>query len=177
MKDENKTKKQLIIELVELRKRVAEMELTFPQPIQRSMEASCLYEAINSTVSGIIIANPEGRIVYVNPAFLRMFKYKSKEEVYIKHASDLFASQKVQKFSDVEAIIDNVKGETEEFKVRRKDGTEFPVKVTSSVVTDKDGKNVGRMASFEDITEREKAKGALYEYADRIEDLLEKRTQ
>jgi len=66
-----------------------------------------------------------------------MFEYSSKESVLGKYATDLFASDDIRKFSDVEAIINRKNSETEEFTATHKDGTTFAVEVSSSAVTDK----------------------------------------
>ncbi|UCG80337.1 MAG: PAS domain-containing protein, partial [Desulfobacterales bacterium] len=85
-------------------------------------ELSVVYDALNSSVSGVIITNHEGKITYVNPAFLRIFEYEDKRELLNKNAAMLFATDEVRKFSDVQAIIDETKGETEEFEAHRKEG-------------------------------------------------------
>lgn len=129
---------------------------------------SIVYNALNSSVSGVIITDKNGRITYANPSFLSMFEYKSKREVVGKCAKDLFVGQEIKKFADVEAIIDKARGETEEFLARRKDGTVFPVEVSSSSVTEKEGNIAERMASFVDITDRKKSEEALKISAENI---------
>ena len=133
-----------------------QLEASNQQLRARENELSVAYDSLNSSVNGVIITDTDGKITYANPAFLQMFEYESREQVHGKYAKDLFATGRVQKFSDVTAIIDETIGETEEFTVRRKDGMEFPVEVSSSIVTDNEDNNVGRMASFVDITERKK---------------------
>jgi signal transduction histidine kinase len=78
-----------------------------------------------------------------------------------KNAADLFATDEVRKFSDVQEIIDETMGETEEFEAHRRDGAAFPVEVASSNVTDHTGKIVGRMASFVDISQKKQAQREL----------------
>jgi PAS domain S-box-containing protein len=125
--------------------------------IKRTREIlNVVYDALNSSASGVIITNRKGRIIYVNPSFLKIFGYNDKSEVLDKNATDLFTEQEVKRFSDVEAIIDESRGETEEFLARHRDGTVFPVEVSASNVTDRMGNVVGRMASFIDITERKR---------------------
>jgi PAS domain S-box-containing protein len=128
---------------------------------QVEAERSIAYDSLHSSVNGVIITDIEGRITYSNPSALRMFEYETVDEVKGKPASGLFVTDKVQKFSDVKAIIDQVEGLTDEFCVRRKDGSEFDVEVCSSVVTDEKGTVVGRMASFVDISKRKRAEEAL----------------
>ena len=117
-------------------------------------DRSVLYDAMNSSINALIIADMEGIIEYVNPSFLRMFEYDNKNDVLGKLAGDLFVDGKVKSFSDVEEIIDREEGYTEEFLAHRMDGSTFYVEVSSSTVKDEKGNAVGRMASFIDISER-----------------------
>lgn len=122
---------------------------------------SVVFDALNSSVSGVIITDKKGKIRYTNPSFLSMFEYKAKREVIGKYATELFVDQEIRRFADVKAIIDKSRGETEEFLALRKDGKTFHVEVSSSSVTDKAGNTVGRMASFADISDRKRAEEAL----------------
>ena len=122
---------------------------------------SIVFDALNSSVSGVIITDKKGKIRYANPSFLSMFEYKAKREVIGKYATELFVDQEIRRFADVKAIIDKSRGETEEFLALRKDGKTFHVEVSSSSVTDKAGNTVGRMASFADISDRKRAEEAL----------------
>ncbi len=117
-------------------------------------ELSIISDALESTINGVIITDLEGRINYVNPAFIKMFEYNDVSDVTGRLAHNLFVTKEVKTFSDVEALIERQPGETEEFLAHRMDGSKFWVEVSSSTVTDKDDKVVGRMASFVDITNR-----------------------
>jgi signal transduction histidine kinase len=103
-----------------------------------------------------------------------MFEYDESIQVVGKDAADLFPSKQVHKFSDVKSIIDEKKGETEEFSAQHKDGTKFPVAVSSSNVTDDKGKIVGRMASFINLTESKQAKAEVKESKKQIRVLSSK---
>jgi PAS domain S-box-containing protein len=153
MKDEDKTKNQLIEELWELRRRVSKLEKAATDRDYAQEEWSVLFDAIESSVNAVLITNLEERIVYVNPAFLSMFEYREKSEVLGMSAADLFDAHEITKFADIKAVIDKAKGATEGFTVLRKDGTTLPVKASYSKVTDKDGNTIGRTASFVNITE------------------------
>jgi PAS domain-containing protein len=52
---------------------------------------SIVYDAIDSTVGGVIIADAQGNITYVNPSFLRMFGYADKSEVLGMNAALLWS--------------------------------------------------------------------------------------
>ena len=147
----------------ELEERVEALEKEVAESRRTKQELSVVYDALNSSMSGVIITNLEGRITYVNAAFLRMFEYEDKAAVLGENAAALFATATVKKFSDVKTIIDEKKGETEEFAAQRKDGTIFPVEVSSSNVSDDKGNIVGRIASFIDIAGRKRTEEALRE--------------
>jgi len=141
------------------------MPMNIPETARQKMEEelSIVYDALNSSVSAVIITNLEGQIKYINSAFLKMFVYEEKMQILGKNAAELFSTEKVSKFADVKAIIDKTKGETEEFTAQREDGTKFPAEVSSSNVTDDAGNILGRMASFIDLTERNRAQKAVQE--------------
>jgi len=167
MKDEAKTKTRLMEELEDLRRRMSRIRELEARREKMEEELSIVYDALNSSVSGVIITNLEGRIKYVNPAFLKVFGY-TKSEILGRNAASLFPTEEVKRFADVKTIIDETKGETEEFVAQHKDGSKFPVEVSSSNVANNDGSIAGRMASFIDLTERKQAKKAVQESENQI---------
>jgi PAS domain S-box-containing protein len=114
---------------------------------------SIIFDAINSTVGGLIITDTKGKICFANPSFCKMFEYKQ-EDVMDKNAAELFTTTEVRKFTDVISIIDISNEDTEEFIVQRSDGSNFVVEVAASIVTSASNQISGRMASFVDITLR-----------------------
>ena len=128
-----------------------------------------LYDAINSTVGGVVITNRDGMITYVNSSFLKLFGYATNKEIIGLNASELFASKKIKKISDVSAIIDMAQGETEEFVVQDKDGSTFTVEVKTSNVSDATGKVIGRMASFVNITEQKNLEKDIQKHLEELE--------
>ena len=137
---------------------------------------SVAYHALNSSVNGVIMTNLKGEITYVNPSFLRIFEYDNRDEVLGKSAAEIFVSKKVKKFSDVSAIIDATRDETEEFDTRRKDGSVLVTEVSSSNITNIEGGIVGRIASFVDITGRKEAELQLRKYHEHLEESVEERS-
>ncbi len=174
MKDKAKTRIQLINELEELRRRVSEFE-TSEEEMKKAKDAlSIVFDAVDSTVGGIIIANNDGQITYVNPSFLRMFEYTDKSEVIGKDAAELFPGEEIKTFTDVQAIIDLTSGLTEEFSVQTEDGRVFTVEVSCSNVTNSGGTIVGRMASFVDITHHKQLDQEREQLIQRLQDALSK---
>ena len=94
-----------------------------------------------------------GTIRFANPSFCRMFDY-SHDDITGKNAADLFSTKEIRTFSDVVAIIDISKDDTQEFIVENRDGRSFAVEVSASKVTSSSGELAGRMASFVYITKR-----------------------
>jgi PAS domain S-box-containing protein len=128
---------------------------------QAETELGIVFDALKSTMVGVIIASLEGKITFVNPAFLNIFGHKDQNEVIGKNAAELFTHKKVRKFADLTAVIDTVKGDREEFNVHREDGSVVSVEVSCSNITDKAGKIIGRMSLFVDITESKQIKKKL----------------
>lgn len=161
MKYEHKLDDQALDQLIETDNQISGTQGTKMVQKVAEDELSIVVDALNSSASGVCITNLDGFIMYVSPAFLRIFQYRENSEALGKDAADLFATGEITKFTDVSAIIEQTRGETEEFNLRRKDGTTFPVEASYSNVTNKDGNIVGRMASFVDITERKRAQQRL----------------
>ncbi len=160
-KSTDRTKKQLLNELMALRQQMDELEATEAEFSRLREVLNVVYDAIDSTVSGVIITDLEGIISYANSSFLRMFEYGEGAQVLGENVADLFLSQQNKKLTDADATINKMHGETEEFIARRADGTIFPVEVALSNVTDSTGEVVGRMASFVDISECKEAEHKL----------------
>ena len=115
---------------------------------------SIVYNALESSINGVIIAGLDGKIVYANPAFIRMFEYDDSSQVTGKLAANLFVDTEIRQFSDVEKSIDTEDGETKEFRVNRRDGSTFFVEASSTTVLKHNEEVAGRMASFVDISEQ-----------------------
>lgn len=79
MTDEDKTNEQPITELVELRKRIAELEKSetrHKQTEEALREAEARYRGIfENAVEGIFQTTPDGYFLAINPALARMLGY------------------------------------------------------------------------------------------------------
>lgn len=131
-------------------------------------ELNIVRSALDSAASGVLILDEKGSIKYANSALLRMFEYQSRKDVIGKHVTELLAVQGGHRFSDIGSIIDKAKGDTEEFQTLRKDGTLFHIEVSTSSIADSEGHEVGRMASFVDITDRKQVEEALKKASEKI---------
>jgi len=110
--------------------------------------------AIDSSVAAIAMCDMEGKRVYANPAFIRMWRYKDESEAIGSQAGEIWQDR-----ADAEAIIDGLVENGQwsgELVAKRMDGTSFPAYVNSSIVRDAEGNPVRRMASMIDMTERKR---------------------
>ncbi|MFC7060148.1 PAS domain S-box protein [Halovenus salina] len=108
--------------------------------------------AYNSAAAGIAVADLQGTLCKVNPAFLEMWGYEDEDEVVDRSASEFHPDQKKAN-SVANEVLEN--GEWEgEILAERKDGTTFPVHVSASRVTDENEDPAYIMSSFVDISER-----------------------
>lgn len=149
-----------------------EVSKEFPKEIA-SDALSIIFDAINSSVGGLIITDLGGIIRFANPSFCKMFDYLS-TEIIGKNAAELFSTKEVRTFADVISIVDISRDDTEEFIVEKNDGENFIVEVSASNVTSVSGEIVGRMASFVDITKRKAVEADREQLIKKLQDALDK---
>jgi PAS domain S-box-containing protein len=119
-------------------------------------ERMLLATAVHQAAEGIIIANAQHVIQYVNPAFQRMSGY-SKDEL-IGHSITLIESgqhapEYYRKVSDTLARGEAWSGH---FINKKKDGSAFEVEVTISPIRDQTGEIAHHVAVERDVTEEVK---------------------
>jgi PAS domain S-box-containing protein len=127
--------------------------------------------AIASSITAIAIAEFEGKLTYVNNAFLKMWGYDDLNEVLGKSAVEFWnikedAMEIVELLREGNSVIGELVG-------KRKDGSLFYAELSASSVTDEGGVPVYMMGSFTDITERKKAQEALRESENRYRTVIE----
>ena len=125
--------------------------------------------AIEQSTDGIIITDPDWRIVYANPTFVRMTGYTA-VEVLGRHPRELLRPKDESADQQLEIAETLARGEswTGEWKCRRKDGSEFDERVTLSPVQDENGRVVNYLAVRRDIS-REIATAAEMRQAQKME--------
>ncbi len=111
--------------------------------------------AIRSSSYGVVFEDLGHVLQFVNPAFLRMWRYDSEREVLGKTCAALWKD--IERSEDVMAEIRSVGVWSGEREGVRRDGTTFPVDVTATVVKDQQGRPICMMAALSDATERKRA--------------------
>ena len=164
MKDKDKTKDQLIKELVEIRPRIAElerMETEYKQSVEalrESEEKSRLL--LDSTGEGIYGVDLEGNCTFSNPACLRILGYgdvgdllgKNMHEIihHTRHDGTPYPEEECRIY---QAFRQGEGTHVDDEVLWRADSTSFPAEYWSFPIR-QDGELVGSVVTFVDISER-----------------------
>lgn len=119
-----------------------------------------LANALRCIKECVSITDLDNTIIFANESFLKTYGY-SKEELIGKHMSLIRPSDIESNFGN--AILDStIKGGwTGELLNKKKDGTIFPVHLSTSVIKDKAGKFFGLIGVATDITQAKKVQQEL----------------
>jgi two-component system, cell cycle sensor histidine kinase and response regulator CckA len=127
--------------------------------------------AIASSSNAIAFADLEGKLTYVNQAFLRMMGYGSEQEVVSRSAMDFCHSP--EEVSNVMARLRESGNWAGEMSAKRKDGTVFFVELVANIVRGSSGRAICMMCSFSDITERKLVEVKLLESEERFRSVVD----
>lgn len=120
----------------------------------------------DASVAANSIADNEGVITHVNPAFLQLWGYASAEEAIGNSVASFFANPE-DAIPVMEAL--NTCGRWEgEFLARREDGSQFLSRGLATVVRDRSGEQLGYQSANLDMTAQRQAEAEL---ADRVLEL------
>lgn len=111
--------------------------------------------AIESSINAIAISDLHGILTYINPAFIKLWKYGSANEVIGKPATGFWQTRN-QADNVIEAIRKYGSWIGEMVAVN-KNGEPFDVQISASLVKDSSGIPVCMLASFADISESKQA--------------------
>ncbi len=165
MKDEEKTKEQLINELEEMRRSAAELAVRYRQEQKEIKPAEQRYRSIfELNPDGILVIDAKGRVLSCNKAFINLTGL-SEEEIVGKHFSKLplLRARDIPKYIKLFAsIISGKEIEPFEFTWIHKDGASFTGEFRAALI--KSGRRIiGVQAVARDITERKQVAKALRE--------------
>jgi PAS domain S-box-containing protein len=139
----------------------------------KERELSTAYNALNTSINGVIITDAQGVITYVNSSFSKLFGYPSKHFVLGKTITSLLSTE-VKEGKTLEELQQQ---KVTELTFKRIDGTSFTVQISASAITDEEGNIIGRMAAFADITPQVETKEKLRKAKERVEQQVQERTR
>jgi PAS domain S-box-containing protein len=123
------------------------MDIT--QRKKREKELKVRNKSIESSISAIAIASPDGKILFVNDIFLKMWGMEDASEALGKFAGELFWKNKEKPF-EILQILKEKGSWNGRMEARKKDGSIFEVHIAASVAFDDKGKPIALTASFID---------------------------
>jgi len=129
---------------------------------------------IESSPDAITVTDLKGNIIECNRATLDLHGFSTKEELIGKSAFDLIAPRERQKaVENLEKTLKHGSSRNTEYTVLTKDGREFSVELSASVIRDTAGKPTAFVAITKDITERKRLRETLKESEERYRILVE----
>jgi len=177
MKDKDKTKKQLLEELTQLRHRLSELEEVQKQPqeeqIPAGIDLGILEHAIASSISGIGITDMTGKLIYVNDKIVEMWGYESKEEILGRYLPEFWEGEGV--LETIETLKKKGARIGEDIG-KKKDGSLFYVDYMTSVIRDRSGQPKYMFGSFVDNTRRKQIEEDLKKARAELEHKVNERT-
>ena len=119
-------------------------------------EIAMLAHSLKSINECVSITDLEDKIIFVNESFLKTYGYDENELVG-KHVSIVRSINNPPEL--VKEISPTTKrgGWSGELWNKRKDGSEFPIYLSTTIINDKDSKPIGLIGVAADITERKRA--------------------
>ena len=110
-----------------------------------------------SVTDGITITDMKGNILEANEAAARQGGYNNKEDLIGLNISELASPKEhARAMENLKRLMTERPPGTAEYIFLRKDGTEFPGEVITSLIRDASGNAAGFLAVARDITERKK---------------------
>jgi PAS domain S-box-containing protein len=179
--DRNKSKDQLLKELVELRNRIAKLEVLEIKQNETEKElrkSEHMYKAlVKASPDAVTVSSLDGDIIEVSQRTLELLGYKKEDELIGKSGFMAIAQEdhgKVKKA--MEEVLGKGYAENLEFTWIKKDGTRFQGESYASLLKDAYGKPMAFISITRDITERKKTEHALQKTKEELEFKVKERT-
>ncbi|HLF83054.1 MAG TPA: PAS domain S-box protein [Blastocatellia bacterium] len=129
---------------------------------QAEKEVAMLAHAIRSIQECVSITDVDDNILFVNDAFLRTYGYQH-HELIGQHITIVRSPMNPADIAEAIASETRTNGWDGELLNRRKDGTEFPIQLSTSQIHDEHGQTIALVGVAQDITDRKRAMKQLRE--------------
>lgn len=183
MKDQDKTKDQLITEVKRLRHRYAGKraaqgvfrDVTERKKAEEKYIASEMKyrQLINTLQEGVWAIDEKAETVFVNPRMAEILGYTVKD-IIGKSLFSFFRQEDIEQCKEKIRLRQSGIKQVFDFKLISKDGDIINVTVKAAPIFDEFGKYRGSIASVTDITERMKIEKKLMESEEKFRDIFEK---
>ncbi len=172
-KDQHKTKKQLLDELVELRDQISRLEeqgKTPSAPNSNDRTRDLLKTLLDQLPFGVSLVS--GRtIVFANPALLSMYG-SSEEELIGKTPADFLEEGEARRVSErLQELQAGGRIYPSEYRCLRSDGSPFPAEITSRFIQWEDGQAL--LSVHQDLTDHKRTEEALRQTHETLRALIE----
>ncbi len=135
-------------------------------------ELVMLAQSLKSINECVSITDLNNKILFVNQAFINTYGYSSQE--LIGQDIKIVSSSKNIGYNQAEILNSTIAGGWNgELINTKKDGTEFPIYLSTTTIKNNDGKVFGLIGVAKDITERKNAERALKFERDRAQNYLD----
>lgn len=132
-------------------------------------EVLILAQSLKSIHECVSITDLEDKIIFVNESFLKTYGY-SESEIVGKNMT-IVRSRNNSPEIIKEILPATLKGRwSGELWNKRKDGSEFPIYLSTTVINDKDGKTLGLIGVATDITEQKQSEKELINAKEKAEE-------
>jgi PAS domain S-box-containing protein len=157
----------------ELLERVKALEKETIKRLKTDEEQKGLTVAVEQSIDGIAVINPEREFTYVNRAYAAMHGYSPDEMMGMKVDQVLHSDKHSDQAMSAKKQIDTHGSWRGEIEHIRKDGTLFPTLTSLTLLKDNQGNLTGTLAICRDITHQKIALKALQESEERYKVLFE----
>lgn len=137
------------------------------------MEREEKYRTLTQNLNvGVYRSTPgkNGIFIEANPAFLKMFEFRSKKELERWKVVDFYPDP-LERKSIEEKLTSKGFLINEEVELRKKDGTRFPASISATAAKDESGKIIHYDGIIEDVTEERKTREDILTYQSNLKSL------
>ena len=135
---------------------------------QAEKEIAMLAHSLKSINECVSITDLNNKIIFVNESFLKTYGYEINE--LLGNNIDMVRSQSNEQNEVARILPNTIQGEWQgELLNRRKDGKEFPIYLSTTVIKDKENRILGLIGVATDISERKQAEEKLLKLSSAIE--------